>query len=171
MSTVPFKSPVSSLSLSEALARRLEDGAAALADFAKDLSETEWLTRGARDKRPIGVVIHHVASVYPVEIGLAQKLAAGEAITGVVNADIDAMNAQHAKDFEGVGKDIAIALLKKNSAEAAAAIRAFSDEDLRRAAPVSLYEDAPLTCQFVLEDHAVRHSYHTLKLLRARLSR
>jgi hypothetical protein len=27
---------------------------------------------------------------------------------------------------------------------------------------VSLYEDAPVTCQFVLEDHAVRHSYHHL---------
>jgi len=35
-------------------------------------------------------------------------------------------------------------------------------KDGRRAAPVSLYSDAPLTCQFVLEDHAVRHSYHHL---------
>ena len=35
--------------------------------------------------------------------------------------------------------------------------------------PVSLYEDAPLTCQFVLEDHAVRHSYHHLMLIRKAL--
>jgi hypothetical protein len=34
---------------------------------------------------------------------------------------------------------------------------------------VSLYSDAPLTCQFVLEDHAVRHSYHHLARLRAAL--
>ena len=33
---------------------------------------------------------------------------------------------------------------------------------LDRAAPVSLNADAPLTCQFVLEDHAVRHSFHHL---------
>ena len=39
---------------------------------------------------------------------------------------------------------------------------ALTDEQLRTAAPVSLYADAPLTSQFVLEDHAVRHSYHHL---------
>jgi hypothetical protein len=37
-----------------------------------------------------------------------------------------------------------------------------TDAELDRAAAVSLYEDAPVTCQFVLEDHAVRHSYHHL---------
>jgi hypothetical protein len=31
---------------------------------------------------------------------------------------------------------------------------------------VSLYDDAELTCQFMLEDHAVRHSYHHLARLR-----
>jgi hypothetical protein len=45
---------------------------------------------------------------------------------------------------------------------AAAAIRGLSDEQLDRAETVSLNGDAPLTCQFVLEDHAVRHSYHHL---------
>ena len=37
------------------------------------------------------------------------------------------------------------------------------------AAPISLYGNAPLTCQFVLEDHAVRHSYHHLARIRAAL--
>jgi len=36
----------------------------------------------------------------------------------------------------------------------AAAIRALSDAQLDQAAPVSLNSDAPLTCQFMLEDHA-----------------
>jgi hypothetical protein len=43
------------------------------------------------------------------------------------------------------------------------------DEDLDQAAPVSLNSNAPLTCQFVLEDHAVRHSYHHLARIRAAL--
>ena len=38
-----------------------------------------------------------------------------------------------------------------------------------RAAPVSLNSDAPLTCQFFLEDHAVRHSYHHLPQIKAAL--
>jgi hypothetical protein len=48
--------------------------------------------------------------------------------------------------------------------------RALSDEELDRAATVSLNADAPLTCQFFLEDHAVRHSYHHLARIRAALA-
>jgi hypothetical protein len=61
--------------------------------------------------------------------------------------------------------------LASNSAAAAAAIRALSDEELDRAAPISLNSDAPLTCQFFLEDHPVRHSYHHLARIRAALTR
>ena len=82
---------------SEALAARLEAGAASLAAFAAALSETEWQTRLPKDGRKIG--------------------------------------------------------------------------ELDRAAPVSLCGDAPLTCQFMLEDHAVRHSYHHLARMKAALAR
>jgi hypothetical protein len=57
-------------------------------------------------------------------------------------------------------------LLRQNSTAAADAIRELSDEQLDRAATVSLNADAPLTCQFFLEDHAVRHSYHHLARIR-----
>ncbi|HEX7940612.1 MAG TPA: hypothetical protein VF488_02340, partial [Gemmatimonadaceae bacterium] len=60
-------------------------------------------------------------------------------------------------------------LLRRNSTAAAAAIRALGDEELDLAAPVSLNADAPLTCQFMLEDHAVRHSYHHLAIIRRAL--
>src|SRR5919206_98759 len=66
-------------------------------------------------------------------------------------------------------QEAALDLLRRNSTAAAAAIRALSDEELDRAAPVSLNADAPLTCQFMLEDHAVRHSYHHLAGIRAAL--
>ena len=65
-----------------------------------------------------------------------------------------------------VTKEEAIQALRTNSAAAADAIRALSDEQLALAAPASLYSDAPVTCQFVLEDHAVRHSYHHLARLK-----
>ena len=76
------------------------------------------------------------------------------------------INAGHAKEYDAVTKEAALDLLRRNSAAAAAAIRALSDEELDRAAPVSLNADAPLTCQFMLEDHAVRHSYHHLAGIR-----
>jgi hypothetical protein len=156
---------------SEALAVRLEAGAAALAAFAGTLSEAEWHTRLPKDGRKIGVVVHHVASVYPIEIHLASLLASGQPITGVTWDVVANMNRDHAKENDGTAKEATLALLKTNSAAAATAIRSLSDEQLDRAALVSLNSDAPLTCQFMLEDHAVRHSYHHLAGIRAALAR
>lgn len=153
-----------------ALARRLEQGARALASLARSLSDAEWQTRIPGDGRKVGVVVHHVASMYPLEIQLAQTLAAGQPVTGVAWVDVDAINAEHASTNEDVSKDAALELLERNSAAAAAAIRTLSDEELDRAATVSLNANAPLTCQFMLEDHAVRHSYHHLARIRAALN-
>jgi hypothetical protein len=149
-----------------ALADRLEQGVRALAAFASSLSDAEWQTRVPHDGRSVGVVVHHVASVFPLEVQLALTVADGKPITGVTSAAVDAMNAGHATENANVTREAAIELLQKNGAAAADAIRALTDEQLAQAAPVSLYADAPLTCQFVLEDHAVRHSYHHLARLR-----
>lgn len=156
---------------SQALAARLENGATALAAFAATLSEAEWQMRLPHDRRKIGVVVHHVASMYPIEIQLASLLATGRPIAGVTWDAVDTINRDHAKENDNVSKEAALALLKITSAAAAAAIRAFTDEELDRAAPVSLNSDAPLTCQFFLEDHPVRHSYHHLAGIKAALRR
>jgi hypothetical protein len=152
-----------------ALAERLEQGARALAALAFDLSDEQWRTKLPGDGRPIGVVVHHVASMYPIEIELAQALAAGKPIAGVSWETVHGINARHAVEHAAVTRSAALELLGSNSTAAAAAIRGLGDEDLDRAATVSLYSDAPLTCQFFLEDHAVRHSYHHLARVRAAL--
>ena len=155
---------------SEALAKRLEQGASTLASFASDLSDTEWHSRVPKDGRKVGIVVHHVATMYPLEIQLAQTLAGGQPVAGVTWDVVHEMNAKHAEEHDAVTKEAALDLLRRNSAAAAAAIRALSDEQLDRAAPVSLNGDAPLTCQFILEDHAVRHSYHHVADIRAALT-
>ena len=154
----------------EALAERLERGAQELAAFASCLTAAQWQMPVPGDGRTIGVIVHHVASVYPVEIQLAQKLASGQPIVGVMWPVIHAMNAAHARQHAKVSKIEALHLLEHHSRAAAASIRALSDDALAQAAQVSLYGDAPLTCQFMLEDHAVRHSYHHLARLQAALS-
>jgi hypothetical protein len=152
-----------------ALADRLEQGAGALDNFASALSDVEWQTHVPKDGRKIGVLVHHVATMYPLEIQLAQGLAAGKPVAGVTWDDVHAINAAHAGEHDAVTKAAALDLLRRNSTAAAAAIRALSDEELDQAAPVSLNSDAPLTCQFMLEDHAVRHSYHHLARMKAAL--
>jgi DinB superfamily len=154
---------------SDALAERLEQGAAALAAFARGLTDTEWQTRLPKDGRKIGVVVHHVADIYPLEIQLTQALAAGNPIEGVTWDVVAQVNAEHVAKNDGATKEAALELLRINSAAAAAAIRELSDEQLDQAATVSLYADAPLTCQFFIEDHALRHSYHHLGKIKAAL--
>jgi uncharacterized damage-inducible protein DinB len=156
----------------ESLADRIEEGAAGLAAFAEELSDAEWRRRSSgTDGRSVGVIVHHVASVYPIEIDLAQAIGSGKAVTDVTWEAVAEMNAKHAKDQAEVTKAAALELLRRNSREAAAAVRAFTDDELDRAAPFSLSFGAPVTAQFVVEDHALRHSWHHLARIRAALGR
>lgn len=154
----------------EALAVTLEEGARALAAFASDLSAAQWQTALPHDGRKVGVVVHHVAIVYPLEIEFARSVAAGEP-AGITSDAVNQMNAGHAKQYDAITKDEALNLLATNSAAAAAAIRSLTDEQLDSAAPVPLYGNARLSCQFVLEDHAVRHSFHHLARIEAAVKR
>ena len=156
---------------SEALAKRLEEGATALAEFGSALTTQQWQARVPHDGRKFGVIVHHVASMYPLEVELAQGVAAGKPMTGVTWDVVHQLNARHASENDGVTKEAALELLRRNSNAAATAIRALGDKELDTAVTVSLNDDAPLTCQFFLEDHAVRHSFHHLAVMRAASTR
>jgi len=172
-SAVPYraKTNVKAAPRAEALASRLEANARQLADFAARLSEAEWQQRVPGDGRKVGVLVHHVATMYPLELQLAQTLAAGNPIAGVTMAEVASINAAHAQAQDSVTAEAALELLRVNSAAAAAGIRDFTDEQLDLVRPISLYADAPLSCQFFLEDHPVRHSLHHLARIRAALER
>jgi hypothetical protein len=153
----------------DALADRIEQGAAALAAYAEQLAETDWTHPVPPDGRTVAVMVHHVASMYPLEVQLAQGLASGQAISGVTWGDVAKMNAEHAQEHAHVTRRETIDLLRRNAKAAADAVRGFTDADLDSAAPVSLNGDAPLTAQFFIEDHALRHSFHHLAKIKAAL--
>jgi hypothetical protein len=156
------------------LADRIEEGAAKLAAFAEGISETEWrvpVKESGKNGRSVGVIVHHVANMYPIEIDVARAVAGGKAVTDVTWEAVAQLNAKHAQEQAGVTKAAALELLRRNSHDAAAAVRAFTDEELDRAAPFSLSFGAPVTAQFVIEDHAMRHSWHHLARIRAALGK
>jgi DinB superfamily len=157
----------------DSLADRIEEGAGRLAEFVEGLSEAEWRTPISTngDRRSVGVVVHHVAAVYPIEMGLARAVADGKPPADVTWEAIASMNANHASEQANVTKAQALDLLRRNSREAAAALRQWKDEDLDRAVPLALAYGAPVTAQFVLEDHPVRHSWHHLARIRKALGR
>jgi hypothetical protein len=152
------------------LADRIEEGAVLLAAFAEGLSEEEWCAPvSATDRRSVGLIVHHVASMYPIEIDVARAVASGKAVTDVTWGAVAELNAKHAHQHAAETKATALELLRRNSREAANAVRAFTDEELDRAAPFSLSFGAPVTAQFVIEDHALRHSWHHLARIRTAL--
>jgi len=156
----------------EKLAARIEEGAAGLAAFVEGLSDAEWGTPvSATDRRTVGQIVNHVALVYPIEVDLARAIAKGNAVTDVTWQVVAEVNAGHAREHANVTKAEALDLLRSNSRQAADAVRGFSDEELDRAAPLSLSFGAPVTAQFVIEDHALRHSWHHLARIRAVLGR
>ncbi len=154
------------------LAERLETGAAQLAAFADGLTDEEWQKPvSASDRRTVGMIVHHVASMYPIEVDVARAATAGKAITEVTWDVVAEINAKHAQEHAGASKAEALEMLRRNSRAAAEAVRRFTDEELDCAVPFSLSYGAPMTVQFVLEDHAVRHSWHHLARIRAALER
>ncbi len=158
----------------EVLADRIEEGAAKLAAFSEGLSEAEWrtpVTESGKQGRTVGIIVHHVASVYPIEVDLARTIAGGKAVTEVTWEAVADMNSKHAIDQAAVTKAATIELLRRNSSAAAAAVRAFTEADLDGAAPFSLSFGAPVTAQFVIEDHALRHSWHHLARIRKTLGK
>src|SRR5690242_20269206 len=97
----------------ESLAKRIEEGANGLAEFAAGLSEAEWrtpLSRDGSDRRSIGVIVHHVASVYPIEVDLARAIGSGTPVTEVTWEAVADLNAGHFRDNGGVSKADAIEL-------------------------------------------------------------
>jgi hypothetical protein len=155
----------------EALASRVEEGAKQLAAFGDSCSETEWQTICPDEKRSVGVLVHHVANMYPIEVQLVQTLASGKPIAGVSWDDVAGINARHAEEHAKSGKEETLALLRSNSAAAVAAIRALSDVELDQAASISLNADAPLTTQYFIEEHPLGHPYSHLASIRAALGR
>jgi hypothetical protein len=157
---------------SEILAARIEQGATGLAEFAETISDSEWRKPiSSTDRRSVGLIVNHVASVYPIEVDLARAIAGGNAVTDVTWDVVAQLNAKQAEENANVTKAAALELLRRNSSDAAKAVRGFTDEELDRAAPFSLSFGAPVTAQFVIEDHALRHSWHHLAKIRAALGR
>ena len=91
-----------------ALAERLELGARELAAFALTLSDAEWRSRIPGDGRKIGVVVHHVAYMYPIEIQVAQTVAEGQPVVGLTWDDVHAINAAHARENDAVTREEAL---------------------------------------------------------------
>jgi hypothetical protein len=150
----------------EQLATRIEEGAAALKAFAESLTDLQWRMIVPRDGRTFGVLVHHVANMYPIEMDVIRLALKGEAIRDVTWEKVAEINAAHAKATPNPTRAEALALLERNSKDAAAGVRVLTGEELSRAVPFSLSFGATVTVQFIIEDHPLRHPWHHIHRMR-----
>src|SRR5262252_5182858 len=86
------------------LADRILEGATALAAFADTISAEDWRKPvTATDRRTIGVIVDHVANMYPIEVDAARVVASGKAFEVGWDA-VAGVNAKHAEERGGVTK-------------------------------------------------------------------
>jgi len=119
----------------ETLAKQFEAKAQEATAVLERLSEADWKKVSPGEKWSVGVIAHHIAQSHMGIAGLIKSLASGHHTASISMDDINAGNAQHAKDFATVGKNETVALHKKNAAEAATIVRGLDDASLGRSAP------------------------------------
>jgi hypothetical protein len=132
---------MSAMSRAEALASDLETAYAAFADYAEGLSPEQWRTiavnhpeirAGEDEKRPVGVVAHHLGETVPMFVERAFMLAHGDPVEPFRPPEMDAANRRHAAVNPAPDQAETLAMLRDNVQRAAELIRSLSDEELER---------------------------------------
>jgi hypothetical protein len=120
------------------LADRLQHRCDAFAEFLSTLGPEQWGARcrnhptirvGDDDEgRRVGTVAHHVAVSMARQGDFVRAIVTG----GEIPRPSNAFNAEHARANPDPDRGETIALLRRNSAEAAGIVRALTDEELAR---------------------------------------
>lgn len=114
----------------------------------------------------VAVVGHHVAVVHTAFAPLAERFAEGGTHSPAVSWDeIHRMNAEHAREYAGVDRQVVLDKLRTNGAELAAKIRTIGEDQMDRVAGV--YGDNELTVEQVTEYVFVGHPMEHLTSIRA----
>jgi len=140
-----------------ALAARFEATNEALIAAVQRLSEADWRATCPGEGWSVGVTAHHVAGYHLPVAQLAQGIAQGAALPEITREQIDAGNAQHAREHANCTRAETLALLRRDGAAAAAIIRGLTDEQLDRTAPLAAFGGAPWSAADVIERILIGH--------------
>lgn len=141
---------------SEALAKQFEAKVQEAAAVLEKLSDADWKKVTAGEKWTVGVTAHHLANAFEPVAGIVTALASGQSLGNFTRANLDEMNAKHAKDNANCTKAETLALLKKNAGKTAGVVRGLSDEQLAKSGTV--FSDAPaMTAEQMIQGALLRH--------------
>jgi DinB family protein len=154
----------------EILADRVAQGAEEFIAAIEGLSDEQWQTPCGDEKRSVGVLVHHVGTMYPIEADVVRMLAENGEAPGVDWPTVHGINADHATTNVAADKAAAIALVRGNVQAAVSVVRGLSDAQLDRLAPNGLAWNAPMTVQNFIENHPIAHPYSHLESIRTALN-
>lgn len=137
---------------STALAHRFDMEIERAVATLEGLSDADWHKVTAAEGWPVGVTAHHFAGALEPISQLIEGLVAGRPGT-LSRPALDAMNAQHAKDYADCTKAETIALLRQGAAVASSTIRGLTDAQLAKSGTV--LTDMPQTTVEQLIDAAL----------------
>ncbi len=154
----------------EVLAERIEQGAEEFIAAVEGLSDEQWQTPCGSEQRSVGVLVHHVGTMYPIEADVVRMLAENGEAPGVDWPAVHGINANHATTNAAADKSAAIALVRNNVQAAVETVRGLSDAQLDRVAPNALAWNAPMTVQNFIENHPIAHPYSHLESIQIALN-
>jgi hypothetical protein len=121
----------------------------------------QWGRTCADEGWAVATAAHHVAVSHPSVLGLVQLVANGQDVPAISMEMIDAGNAQHAVEFANADRDETLSILRREGKATADAVRALTDEQLDRTAPMAFaggqHWSAADLIERVLIAHPVQH--------------
>jgi hypothetical protein len=141
----------------EALAADFESANNAVIAAVEGCSNDQWQAICKEEGWSVAVAAHHVAASHAGIMGLAQLVADGKEVPALTMEVFDAANAQHAREFANVSRDETLELLRRDGASVASALRALSDEQLDRTAPMAFAGGQPWSTAEVIERILIGH--------------
>jgi hypothetical protein len=115
------------------LADRFERESAYFCSFVEEIPEEMWeKPLSAGDPRSVGVVARHVAWAFAFEQRYFQAIAEGRPLAAVPMAEVDALNAEGARQWQSMPKGEVLAALHQTGEVVADWVRGLSDGQLER---------------------------------------
>ena len=126
-------------------------------EIVRACANDDWAAPCQDEGWPVGVVAHHIATIYPDFSGLLEAFLRDETRSPSSSmADVDLANAQHAHDYLAVGQATTLEALSSGGAALTSAILRLGNE--RLAAPAGVFGDRALTVAQVVEWVVIGHT-------------
>lgn len=153
---------------SNVLAERFEKAVADLVKAVEQSTEQEWQSICGDEQWTVAATAHHVGAQWPLELEYISAAAEGRQHPSHTWDEINARNAEHAKEFSACSKGDVTSLLRSKSGEMAAYVRALSDEQLDRTDAFPLADGAQVTTAQLIEGGVlIGHAEAHLQSIRA----